>query len=260
MRWWLSGLPAIAANLLLDAGPDPQAHLVQRLAARLLHFEHPLGWLIWPDQQPHRQRAVLTDVGFRLSERLWLGGLSIPLALTPLEAVQSNPWSGSVAGVPASRLLPVDRQRYGAFLMACHQIPRRLAELVAQAFVTAPHQHSGTPLLAAAGATQLATFAFADPIGRLQASITACCASVERQGTEPMPVGGLVWLGTHPAARRQGLARQLTEQACLWLQAQGVQEIVVQASQPAVPLYRALGFQPQGSLELWSPAGLGDRR
>jgi len=226
--WWQTGLPAMAANLVVDCGPKPRHAQLSALAELLVRSRAPAGWLIWPDQQPERQRQLLLRQGFSPRERLWLASLNI-------QHVEPEP------GSSGSILTSAESEALASLYQACHGIPSGFARLTAQAFLNSPHQ--------------LRTFAQLEPSTNGQqpqavASITACWMRPrELQGQGAL--GGLVWLGTHPAWRRRGYARQLTIQACRWLAAVGVQCIHVQASAMAVPLYRSLGFVENGWLDLW---------
>jgi ribosomal protein S18 acetylase RimI-like enzyme len=238
LRWWQSGLPAMAANLVVDAGPQPHSARVLALAELLVRAGSPAGWLVWPDQLPKLQGQWLSARGFTACERLWLATLcsNAPSAALLLEASPAVPRGDAIRwlGSPDVEGLA---QLYGR----CHGIPDSLASVTAHAFVTQSHQLS-----------TLAAFCL-DPSGLAAApvaSITACIANAS-SAQDAAPVGGLVWLGTHPAWRRRGYARSLTALACRWLLARGVDRIHVQAAPAAQALYRSLGFVDQGWLELW---------
>jgi len=226
LRWWQSGLPAMAANLVLDCGLQPNRSQLRALAQLLARAPSPAGWLIWPDQLPNLQQSVLRGCGFRLCERLWLGEMdSSQLAGLPERwpAVSTScRLLSSVEGEPLARL-------YGA----CHQVPPSLAQVAARAFLGDPDQFSTYGHFSADGPAKAL-----EPV----AAITTC-----RRAS----LGSLLWLGTHPACRGRGYARQVTLAACHGLIQQGVGRVHVQASEAAVPLYGSLGFSHGGWLELW---------
>ena len=228
LRWWQSGLPAMAANLVVDCGQQPRPAQLSALAALLVRASAPAGWLIWPDQQPLVQQPLLRRQGFSPRERLWLA------------SVDGHHFEPDPA--PSSSMLTsADSEALARLYQACHHIPIHFAAVTAQAFLES--------------SPQLRTFAQLDPGSdglppRPVASITACLMSPPGL-QQSVPLGGLVWLGTHPAWRRRGYARQLTLQACRWLAAAGVERIHVQAASAAVSLYQSLGFVEQGWLDLW---------
>lgn len=59
----------------------------------------------------------------------------------------------------------------------------------------------------------------------------------------------LMSLYVAPAARRQGLARKVTEEALALARTRGHRRVGLHASDAGRPLYEALGFRPSG--ELW---------
>ncbi|GAB4574438.1 MAG: hypothetical protein Kow0077_21010 [Anaerolineae bacterium] len=62
------------------------------------------------------------------------------------------------------------------------------------------------------------------------------------------------WLGgviTHPDYRRRGMARQLVETALAYLRVQGVQHVLLDATEQGQPLYASLGFKPIYNVEVW---------
>lgn len=226
LRWWQSGLPAMAANLVLDSGAQPNRSQLRALAQLLARAPSPAGWLLWPDQQPNLQQSVLRGCGFRLCERLWLG------------VMDSHQLAELTARWPAvstsCRLLSSgEREPLARLYGACHQVPPSLAQVAARAFLGDPDLFSTYAQVSAdAHATAL------EPV----AAITTCRRS---------SLGSLLWLGTHPACRGRGYARQVTLAACHGLIQQGVGRVHVQASEAAVHLYSSLGFSHGGWLELW---------
>lgn len=242
MAWWLSGLPVMAANLVVVCEPGASDQQIEALARWMARRPAPAGWLLWPDQQPSRQQQLLEGCGFRPCERLWLASVACRHG-----DQEPGLWAPSTLQTEAgsSRVLAAaDRAAYGSLLQACHGIPASLAAVVAQAFV------NERPSVIGQGTVHLHTLAF-HRNGALLATITA--ALVCRPAAPPL--GGLLWLGTHPSCRRRGLGRLVTAAACRWLAGCGVARIHVQASDAAVTLYRSLGFAEDGWLELWgSPA------
>lgn len=55
---------------------------------------------------------------------------------------------------------------------------------------------------------------------------------------------------TEPAHRRQGLARRLVETALVWSRAQGIEVVMLHASDQGRPVYAALGFAPTTEMRL----------
>jgi ribosomal protein S18 acetylase RimI-like enzyme len=238
MGWWLSGLPAMAANLVVACDPGASDRQIGALARWMARRPAPAGWLLWPDQQPARQQRLLEGCGFRPCERLWLA--SVACRHGDLEPGLWSPSTHEVEPGSSRQLIAADRAAYGSLLQACHGIPASLAAVVAQAFVSERFSPMGQ------ASVRLQTLAF-DRRGALLAAITA--AVVSRPAAPPL--GGLLWLGTHPSCRRHGLGRLVTAAACRWLAGCGVARIHVQASDAAVTLYRSLGFAEDGWLELW---------
>ena len=249
MCWWQSGLPAMAANLVVSCGPEADARRVQSLARLLARSPAPAGWLLWPDQDPARQRPLLEAQGFRCCERIALA--SLPMDQRSVAALgQSAPQAG---GSPVALLTSAGAPALAVLLEACHGIPSALAVVVATAFLTAqPWPVAGEQ----AGTLRLQTFAVSQD-GVPVASITAALLNpVARAGGQP--IGCLLWLGTHPQWRRRGFARHVTLAACRWLRAEGAERIHVQAAAAACSLYASLGFGDDGWLELWGcPPGAG---
>lgn len=239
MGWWLSGLPAMAANLVVACDPGASDRQIAALARWMAHRPSPVGWLLWPDQEPLRQQRLLAGHGFRPCERLWLASLTAG----PADWPDAGPCRLLGAADTAAEIA-ADTAAYGSLLQACHGIPASFAAVVAQAFVNVRPTSVGPASL------RLQTLAV-EQDGALLATITAAVVG----GPAAPPLGGLLWLGTHPSCRRRGLGRLVTAAACRWLAGWGVTRIHVQASDAAVMLYRSLGFAEDGWLELWgSPA------
>jgi len=62
-------------------------------------------------------------------------------------------------------------------------------------------------------------------------------------------------IAVHPDYRRQGIARQLTQQAMQHTRQRGAKEIWLQVeedNQPAIQLYRSLGFEDQALRSIWN--------
>lgn len=72
---------------------------------------------------------------------------------------------------------------------------------------------------------------------------------------------GLYWMGTFPAYRRQGMARQLVAHMLRDIWHRQYRMVILQASPEAVPLYESCGFQTAGQyiLYLMDPRG-GERQ
>jgi len=235
MAWWLSGLPAMGANLMLDCGPAPDPQRLEALARRLRGLEVPAGWLIWPDQCPALQQSVVRASGFQACERLWLARLAAGELSAAPEPSLAPPLS-------IRRLIPRDAPALTELYRVAHQIPPCFAGVSARAFV------SQLP-------TVLSTYGGFVPVDgspqlKLVAAITVVLESPPR-GHQEAERAGLVWLGTHPQLRRRGIGSQLTGEVARLLVGSGVTCIHVQASPAAVGLYQALGFRCNGWLELW---------
>lgn len=249
LRWWQSGLPAMAGNLVVSCGPGADARRLQSLARLLVRFPAPAGWLLWPDQEPERQRPLLERHGFRCCERIGLASLP----MDQRSAAVLGQRGGEPVVLPVAVLPDAAAPALADLLQVCHGIPSALAVVVATAFVTA----QSWPLAGEqTGTLRLQTFAVSQD-GVPVATITAALLNFEA-GASAVPLGGLLWLGTHPHWRRRGFARQVTLAACRWLQAAGVEHIHVQAAAAARSLYASLGFGDDGWLELWGcPPGAG---
>ena len=225
--WWQSGLPASGANLVLDCGRNPHDRALSRLSRLMCWTGNPVGWLVWPDQDPELQQGVLSKVGYRLSEPLWLGVLHHHQELfscaspTDLETIDV--------------LLPHQRVEYCTYLEHCHHLHPRYAQLIANTFLIPLYPSSFKTLV----------------IWRDGVVVAAITASFWPPSTVQPTLGQLLWLGVLPRWRRQGLARSLTHQACLWLLGMGVERIHVQSSVMATGLYRSLGFSDLGYVDLW---------
>ena len=129
MAWWLSGLPAMGANLMLDCGPAPDPQRLEALARRLRGFEVPAGWLIWPDQCPALQQSVVRASGFQACERLWLARLAAGELSAAPEPSLAPPLS-------IRRLIPRDAPALTELYRVAHQIPPCFAGVSARAFVS----------------------------------------------------------------------------------------------------------------------------
>lgn len=62
--------------------------------------------------------------------------------------------------------------------------------------------------------------------------------------------GNLLNVYVEPAHRRRGLARRLTEAALAWCRAEGLEVVILHASDYGRPLYAALGFTPTNEMRL----------
>ena len=235
LQWWQSGLPAMAANLVVGCEADVSDRQLQALARWLARAGAPAGWLLWPDQAPQRQAALLQSSGFGPCERIWLASVAAA-------ALRCPELSGTCRQLGAA-----DRPGLAALLQACHGVPAGLAAVVAAAFV------AERPLRLDGGTAQLQTFAVGAADPGPAASITALVWQPHAVGAQPC--GALLWLGTHPAHRCQGYGTQVTAAACRWLQQQGAARLHVQASAAAIAIYQGLGFAEDGWLELWGCGG-----
>src|SRR5262249_55443230 len=86
--------------------------------------------------------------------------------------------------------------------------------------------------------------------GEAVASTTATCYGQE-----------LAWIGrvlTLPAFRGRGLARGLMEHCLRWLEARGIRQVKLDATEMGRPLYEKLGFRVERPIERW--IGPGRRR
>ncbi|MEB3235102.1 MAG: GNAT family N-acetyltransferase [Cyanobacteriota bacterium] len=245
LGWWQSGLPAMAANLVVHCGPLAGDRQVCALARLLARSGPAAGWLVWPDQRPEHQRALLQGCGFHLCERIELASFNVSQNVSQTVFLPPSRPAGDGAGerVGCRPLAAADRPACAVLLQACHGVPAAVAAVVAAAFVDAP------PLLLAHGSLQLQTLAIWQQ-GRPVATITAALWR-PLEPTHGPACGGLLWLGTDPAWRRRGYGMQVTAAACAWLQQQGAQRLHVQASAAAASIYRGLGFAHDGWLELW---------
>ena len=243
MRWWQSGLSAMAANLVVDPGTQTLDKNLQALAEVMIRGGVPAGWLVWPDQQPGRQHTILEASGFRCCEQIWLASLDCQ-ARRLRDQRDLPPWP--VAGMSARVLSTRDVPALVALLKACHGVPESLAAIVATTFAG---ELVCDPAADPAGVLQLRTFAVLagpSPVSSITAAVLGGCS-----WGDGVPRGGLLWLGTHPQWRCRGLARQVTRMACSWLIDSGVHRIHVQAAAAARSLYDSLGFEGDGVLELW---------
>jgi GNAT superfamily N-acetyltransferase len=72
----------------------------------------------------------------------------------------------------------------------------------------------------------------------------------------PHIVGGGKWRGnivnvyTEPAYRRQGLARELMKKVMEWCAREGVETVILHASEEGRPLYERLGFEATNEMRL----------
>lgn len=67
----------------------------------------------------------------------------------------------------------------------------------------------------------------------------------------PGDVAGFYALATRATHQRRGLGRALTTFALNQLKAEGYRQVVLQASEAGLPLYRQLGFEEVGAYEEW---------
>lgn len=62
--------------------------------------------------------------------------------------------------------------------------------------------------------------------------------------------GNILNVYTEPEFRRRGLARRLTKAALDWCRANGVDYVILHASEEGRPVYESLGFQPSNEMRL----------
>lgn len=62
--------------------------------------------------------------------------------------------------------------------------------------------------------------------------------------------GNIVNVYTEPAFRRRGLGRQLTQAAMDWCRSNGIDVLILHASEEGRPLYDSLGFQPTNEMRI----------
>lgn len=62
--------------------------------------------------------------------------------------------------------------------------------------------------------------------------------------------GNIVNVYTEPTFRRRGLARRLTEAAMDWCRSNGIDVVILHASEEGRPLYSSLGFQPTNEMRI----------
>ena len=223
--WSSTSWEASGANLVVDAGPlqHRRLPLMRWMAARPL----PVGWLLWPDQQPQLQGAALHALGFVFSETLAQMELSFGACYRPgADALPSAAWIG-LAG-------PSDLEALAQFYALCHQIPLGYARQVAAGFLQA--QQSGDCRLW-----------LAVQQGAVVAAVTAC-----PEGCKAL----ITWVGTRPERRRQGWAQTLLNRALADLRTFGIDCVQLQAVEAVQGLYARRGFQVVVPLQLWTHPGV----
>ncbi len=62
--------------------------------------------------------------------------------------------------------------------------------------------------------------------------------------------GNIVNVYTEPAYRRRGIARRLMEEILAWCRQNGVDAVVLHASQEGRPLYESMGFQSTNEMRI----------
>lgn len=93
-------------------------------------------------------------------------------------------------------------------------------------------------------------------IGGAGAHVRPQLPRISRDGTyvATRPVPLLVNVYTEPQCRRRGIARALVVELMRWATEQGVDQVVLHASDEGRPLYAALGFAATNEMR-WSPRG-----
>jgi GNAT superfamily N-acetyltransferase len=71
-------------------------------------------------------------------------------------------------------------------------------------------------------------------------------------GVAGMPIALVVNVYTEPAWRRKGIARALMQRIMGWATTQGIDRVLLHASDAGRPLYRSLGFVPTNEMR-WFP-------
>ena len=222
--WSSTSWKASGANLVVDAGQRQQWRmpLMHWLASRPV----PVGWLLWPDQQPQLQGAALRSCGFVLSETLVQ--MELPSAACCRPGAQELPSAGLIRFAGTS-----DLEALSQFYALCHQIPLGYARQVAAGFLQA--QQSGECRLW-----------LAEQQSAVVAAVTACF-----EGCNAL----ITWLGTRPELRRRGWAEALLIRALADLWASGIECVQLQAVEAAQSLYARRGFQALFPLQLWTHHG-----
>jgi GNAT superfamily N-acetyltransferase len=64
------------------------------------------------------------------------------------------------------------------------------------------------------------------------------------------PRGNILNVYTEPAFRRQGIARRLMNEALDWCRANGIQAVILHASEDGKKLYEDLGFKPTNEMRI----------
>lgn len=72
-------------------------------------------------------------------------------------------------------------------------------------------------------------------------------------GVAVMPVALVVNVYTEPAWRRKGIARALMQRIMEWAAAEGMDRVLLHASDAGRPLYQSLGFVPTNEMR-WFPS------
>jgi len=223
--WSSTSWKASGANLVVDAGQLQQRRLLlmRWLATRPL----PVGWLLWPDQQPQLQGAALQALGFVFAETL-------------VQMESSSGWSchQDAVALPAAGWIrspgPCDLEALAQFYALCHQIPLGYARQVAAGFLQA--QQSGDCRLW-----------LAVQQSAVVAAVTACL-----EGCKAL----ITWVGTRPERRRQGWAEAVLIRVLADLRASGIDCVQLQAVEAAQRLYLRRGFQALFPLQLWTHPGV----
>lgn len=225
LYWSSTGWKASGANLVVDAGAIQQRRmaLMRWCAMRPV----PVGWLLWPDQQPQVQGAALRSLGFVASDTLLQ--MELPTGWSCDPCTDGLPSAGRIRWAS-----PADLEALTSFYAQCHQIPMGYARQVAVGFLAAQKSGDGCLWLAEAQ-------------NRPVAAVTACL-----EGRNAL----ITWLGTRPEQRRRGWAEALLIRALADLQASGVVRVQLQAVHGAKSLYARRGFQALFALQLWTHPGV----
>ncbi len=230
MEWGYSGHRAFGANLLVSAGQSNNTLCNGRRESLMKWMsisKLPIGWIIWPDEHPDKQKVQLSSYGFKHLTTHTLMSCSVHNIIL----------SESVKLV--STLQSKNIYSYAKHLVSYLNIPKEYAIQVASGFLINSQQgYSKTWLIITDG----------EP----RSSITAFR---ERSW------GGLAWLGTQNKYRRRGYAKELANIAISWLISKGAAHLEIQSSIQAVELYQRMGFKSWGKQEFWgNSSNIGNKK
>lgn len=226
--WFVSGIPHPSANTVVSAGEGWSAASLDAIDRPFRQSGLPCCWLCWPDHDPLGQGRQLEVRGYRpmAPARLMAAPTAALLAATP------NPGQQLAAALPGAELVPLGasfRQAYADCATASTQVPEAFGELAAAALLGSGVE--GSPL----------TYGVV-----CQGALLAVATSVVLGS-----VGCLLWVGTLPLWRRQGLGRAVAAAAIAAGAARGARLTLLQAGAGAEGLYAAMGFVRHGVTDLY---------